>query len=339
MYVARATDRHGACESIGPHPGGGLPGQRRPEMTTRVALGCLLLFSPGHSLTINHFIEQKADPIERKAASMRLQAMIDYVESSNCRRQTLLPYFGQGYPTEPCGMCDHCLAGEPEDLIDLTEPAQMFLSCVVRTREMFGAVHIIKVLRGSWAKKVLELRHDRLSTYGIGREYSTKQWTAMARQFVQQGLLNRDPYHGSLKLTDKGRAVFKDQKVLGVAPEEELAPVRARPEDAEYDQALFALLRAKRKELAEAAGVPPYVIFSDRALADMAAHFPQTDDSFITMYGVGRYKLEKYADHFLPLIRAYCRENDLAERPKRRSRRKRARTRRSAPRDLLLKNG
>jgi ATP-dependent DNA helicase RecQ len=153
-----------------------------------------------------------------------------------------------------------------------------------------------------------------------------KQWTMLAHQFVRQGLLIRDMDHGSLQLTQKADAVlFRGQQVLGLAPEEETAPGKARPEVAEYDQALFDTLRARRKELADAAGVPPYIIFSDRSLADMAAYFPQADEAFYTMYGVGRGKMEKYADHFLPLIRAYCRENDLAERPKPGSDKKRAR--------------
>ncbi|HSG17246.1 MAG TPA: DNA helicase RecQ [Anaerolineae bacterium] len=290
---------------------------------------CLLLFNRSDSLTINRFIDQKEDPIERKAASLRLQAMIEYAETPSCRRQALLPYFDQAYDAESCPMCDNCLAGEQE-LVDLTIPAQMFLSCVKRTGELFGAGHIVKVLRGSREKRVLKFGHDHLSTYGIGGDYSAKQWSAMAGQFVQQGLLNRELDHGSLKLTQKGQAVLKGQKVLGQAPEVEPARVRAQPEEAEYDQVLFELLRTKRKELADAAGVPPYVIFSDRSLADMAAYFPQSDESFLAMHGVGRHKLEKHAEHFLPLIRAYCRENGLAERPKPRASRKRERVRRSA---------
>ena len=286
---------------------------------------CLLLFNYSDTSTINHFIEVKEDEVERRAASLRLQAMVDYAQSSSCRRQALLPYFGQRYTAESCDMCDNCLTGEQEELVDLTVPAQMFLSCVKRTREMFGAGHVIKVLRGSREKKVLKFGHDRLSTYGIGGDYSAKQWSAMAQQFVQQGLLNRDLDHGSLKLTDKGRAVFKDQEVLGVAPEAEPRIIRDRPEEPDYDQGLFDLLRDKRKELAGAAGLPPYIIFSDRSLADMAAYFPHSAASFFTMYGVGRRKVEKYGDHFLPLIRDYCRENDLAERPKPGSDKKRAR--------------
>jgi ATP-dependent DNA helicase RecQ len=277
---------------------------------------CLLLFGFRDKFTIDHFIEEKEDEVERRAASLRLQAMVDYAQSSGCRRQTLLPYFGQRYTAETCAMCDNCMTVEQEDLVDLTEAAQKFLSCVKRTGEIFGATHIVKVLRGSREKKVLKFGHDRLSTYGIGREYSAKQWSAMGQQFVQLGLLSRDMDHGSLKLTEKAYAVFNGQQVLGVAPEADVPAARGRAEAPDYDQALFELLRGKRKTLADEAGVPPYVIFSDRALTDMAAYYPQSADSFFTMYGVGRRKVEKYGAVFLPLIRDYCREKDLVERPK-----------------------
>ncbi len=277
---------------------------------------CLLLFNYGDTYTIRGFIEETTDPAERKAASIRLQGMVDYAQARTCRRRSLLPYFGQEYAADSCEMCDNCLAGEAEDLVDLTVPAQMFLSCVVRTGQMFGAAHIVKVLRGSQAKKVLKLNHDRLSTHGIGGDYSAKQWSMMAQQFIHQGLLQRDPNHGSLKLTGAGRAVLKGQKVMGQAPKTEPARGRARPEVSEYDRPLFELLRAKRKELADAAGVPPYIVFSDRSLAEMATYFPRSEAAFSTMYGVGRHKVEKYAAHFLPLIQAYCQDKDLAERPK-----------------------
>jgi ATP-dependent DNA helicase RecQ len=277
---------------------------------------CLLLFSYSDTYTINRFIEEMTDPAERKAASLRLQGMVDYAESQSCRRRSLLPYFGQEYDPDSCGMCDNCLAGEAEEMVDLTIPAQMFLSCIVRTGEMFGAAHIVKVLRGSREKKVLQFKHDRLSTYGIGGDFSAKEWSAMAQQFVQQGLLNRDLNHGSLRLTGKGRAVLKGQKVMGQAPQVEPARDRVRPEAADYDRALFELLRARRKELADAAGVPPYVVFSDRSLVDMASYFPHSEASFSTMYGVGQRKVQRYAAQFLPLVRAYCREQGLNERPK-----------------------
>jgi ATP-dependent DNA helicase RecQ len=280
--------------------------------------------------TINRFIDEMSDPAERKTASFRLQAMVEYAQSHSCRRKSLLPYFGQAYAAASCAGCDNCMKGDAQELVDLTVPAQKFLSCVVRTGEMFGAAHIAKVLRGSKEKKVLRFKHDRLSTYGIGRDFSARQWSDMAQQFVQQGLLSRDLDHGSLKLTEAGRAVLKGRKVMGQPHEVDRTYGATRPETAEYDRPLFELLRVKRKALADAAGVPPFIVFSDRSLVDMATHFPHSEESFSTMVGIGQRKVEKYATHFLPIIQAYCGEQGLNERPKLGAGRRRSRSGRRA---------
>jgi ATP-dependent DNA helicase RecQ len=273
---------------------------------------CLLLFSYSDVQTINHFINQQA-PSEQKGAAARLQAMIGFAETNVCRRRPLLEYFGENYDADTCDLCDNCLT-EDVELADVTIPAQKFLSCVKRTGEIFGMTHVIDVLRGSQGQGVLQRRHNELSTYGIGTEFSKKQWQHLARQFIQQGLVIQDMEHGSLKLTPKAYAVFKGQQVMGAVQEEKRAA--ERPLLLDHDPVLFAQLRAKRKELADAANVPPYVIFSDRSLVEMAAYFPQSRASFAAMYGVGQAKLEKYADVFLPLIQAYCRANQIAEKPK-----------------------
>ncbi|MCA9935096.1 MAG: DNA helicase RecQ, partial [Anaerolineales bacterium] len=271
---------------------------------------CLLLFSYSDVQTINYFINQQA-PAEQKGAAARLQAMIGFAETTLCRRRPLLEYFGETYDADSCEMCDNCLA-EDEELIDVTIPAQKFLSCVKRTGEIFGMTHIIDVLRGSQSQRVLQRRHNELSTYGIGTEFSKKQWQHLARQFIQQGLMTQDMEHGSLKLTPKAYAVFKGEVVMGTVQEEERRRVEERPLPLDHDAALFAQLRAKRKELADEGSVPPYVIFSDRSLVEMAAYFPQSRANFATIYGVGQAKLEKYADGFLPIIQAHCQANQIA---------------------------
>jgi ATP-dependent DNA helicase RecQ len=225
----------------------------------------------------------------------------------------LLNYFGETYTVDNCDTCDNCTA-EDTDLVDLTIPAQKFLSCVKRTGEMFGASHIIDVLRGSRSKKVLSRRHDRLSTYNIGGEFSKKEWQFLARQFIQQNLLVQDMEFGSLKLTPRAYAVFKGEKVQGRLPDR--APAHAPAQMAPHDTALFHLLREKRKALADAQNVPPYVIFSDRTLVEMAIYFPQSKASFGQLYGVGATKLERYAAEFLPIVGAYCREKGIAEKRK-----------------------
>ncbi|MCB0314077.1 MAG: HRDC domain-containing protein, partial [Calditrichaeota bacterium] len=219
---------------------------------------------------------------------------------------------------ERCGMCDNCLS-EKQEKIDITVPAQKFLSCVFRTGQRFGAAHIIDVLRGSRNQKVQQFSHDRLTTYGIGKEFSKKQWSHLSRQLVRQGLLEKEPAYGGLKLTQRAGEVFAGRaKVFGTIQEEPLAPARAET-PANYDAALFELLREKRKALADAANVPPYVIFSDKSLIDMASFFPQSAARFSDMHGVGQVKLERYGAGFLEIIRNYCREHNLSEVPASRS--------------------
>ncbi len=227
-----------------------------------------------------------------------------------CRRKPLLGYFGEAYEAESCGKCDNCLS-EGVELVDLTIPAQKFLSCVVRTGEMFGASYIIDILRGSRAKRILSNGHDQLSTYDIGREYSKRQWQHLARQFVRQGILIQDPEHGGLRLSVAGRSVLQGETFQGEEPpKERIYRVNTGPQD-EYDRALFALLREKRTELASEQSVPPYVIFSDRALAGMATIYPTAADQFTSISGIGRHKLENYGETFMAIIRAYVNENDI----------------------------
>ncbi len=275
---------------------------------------CLLLFSYGDIDTIQYLIQQGAAS-ERDDRRKRLTALVDWATSADCRRIGLLGYFGEKYEADNCQMCDNCLI-EATEKVDLTVPAQKFLSCVSRTGEIFGISHIIDVLRGSRAKKVLRLRHEKLPTYAIGEEYSTEQWKLLAGQFVQKDLLTRDIKHGSIKLTSKGRAVLKGEQVWGIPVETQVHRHTHPDEIGEYDSVLFEQLRTKRKELADADGVPPYVIFSDRTLKEMATYFPQSTESFETMHGIGQMKVEKYADSFLPIICTYCQQYELSEKPK-----------------------
>ncbi|MDE2756848.1 MAG: DNA helicase RecQ [Acidobacteriota bacterium] len=293
---------------------------------------CLLLFSYGDVDTIQYFIRQGAES-ERKGRQKRLRSMVDWATSGECRRRELLAYFGEAYESENCRACDNCLKRE-EEQVDLTLPAQKFLSCMVRTHQVFGIGHIIDVLRGSRARKVTRQRHDRLSTYGIGKEYSAEQWKLLAQQLMQQKLIARDMEHGSVKLTERGWAVLKGEEVRGAPVETGEKPTgRAVPADevAGYDHQLFELLRTKRKELADTAGVPPYVIFSDRTLQEMAAYFPHSTESLERLHGIGQVKVARYADTFLPIIAAYCREKGLKENPKA-ARRSRSVSRGSNPR-------
>lgn len=272
---------------------------------------CQLLYSRGDVYTIRRFIDNGAAG-ESQGRLARLEAIVKWAESSDCRRRLLLGYFGEAYTEESCELCDSCLRDE-NDLEDLTVAAQKFLSCVVRVQQMFGTNHVINVLRGSRAKAVLQRGHDKLSTYNIGTEYSTEQWKHLAQQFVQQDLLTQDMQYSTLQLTEKGHQVLRGElEVRGTLSQ--IAQPASAAELAEYDTGLFHLLRDHRKQLADAANVPPYVIFPDRTLQEMSTYFPQSHDSLSRIHGVGQAKMERYADEFLPVIQAYCGANGLEER-------------------------
>jgi len=273
---------------------------------------CLLL-SGADDVRTHNYLADKGAPDQRGAAAARLQAMIAFAETDGCRRRPLLAYFGEIDIPDTCGRCDNCLA-DPGERIDLTTVAQKFLSCIARTKQLFGASYIADILRGSRRKEILERGHDRLSTYAIGLEYSRKQWQQLARQFVGSGLLRQDMDHGSLILTDHGRAVLRGEAYMGTPPTIERAVGRAIAHD--YDETLFEQLRVVRLDLARREDVPAFVVFSDATLREMAIYYPQTRESLGRMQGVGAIKLERYGDNFLPVIRDYCRERGLAERPK-----------------------
>lgn len=283
---------------------------------------CLLLFSQQDVGTIHYFINQGAES-ERAGALARLEALLRYVDAGDCRRRPLLAYFGEPFADASCGMCDNCRAAErvaervetgqpPPAGEDVTLLAQKFLSCVLRTGQMFGIEQIIKVLRGSREKGVLARGHDRLSTYGIGQEIAADTWRRLAHAFLDHALLSQDATHGSLRLTETGRRVLKGEPFLLslAAP----AAVTAVAGAGGHDALLFEKLRALRKQCADEAGIPPYVVFSDRSLTEMATYYPHTPHSFVQIHGVGRRKLESYGQAFLAVIHQHCAEHNLQER-------------------------
>ena len=281
---------------------------------------CLLLFSYSDIAKINYFINQKS-PEEQRVARAHLDSLLHFVESTDCRRIPLMDYFGETYRDDSCEMCDNCM-NEDLEKQDLTILAQKFLSCIVRTGEMFGSNHLIDVLRGSKAQKVLKHRHDHLSTYGIGRDLSKRQWIRLSRQLIHEGYVSQDPEYGSLKLASPAADILKgNKKIFGSVGEKRVSKSGGRSgsaikQDLEYDETLFELLRKKRKTLADGEQLPPYAIFPDATLMEMAAYFPQSKETLLHIYGVGAAKLDKYGSRFLKLIRDYCGEYDIKERPK-----------------------
>ena len=289
---------------------------------------CLLLFSYADVQKVKYFINQK-QPHEKRVANLHLSALLRFAEAEDCRRIPLLTYFGEGYSVKNCNMCDNCRSDKKER-VDVTLVAQKYLSCIKRTGEKFGAHHIIDVLRGSNSQKILKFGHHKVSTYGIGKEYSKKQWFQLSRQFLHKGLIVQDPEFGSLKLTDQAWNVLKNKhRVLGRLKEdpadEPFTEKSVKKGFLDYDRKLFERLRKKRKELADATRVPPYVIFSDNTLIEMSINLPLNRDSFLDIHGVGLVKYERYGEHFMEIICRYCREYHIKPRTKRSSRSARSR--------------
>ncbi len=279
---------------------------------------CLLLYSYSDAAKVRYFIREKEGQ-ERIVATQHLDAIVHYAEDEiSCRRKPLLAYFGEKYTAENCETCDNCTT-DASELDDITIPAQKFLSCVKRTGERFGAGHVVDVLRGSKNKKVLQYGHEKLSTYGIGDELTQKQWMHLARQLVQMDYLNQDGEYRVLSLTPQAMDVLRERTpIMGKLKEAERPSRRRKGQDdlSDYDKDLFALLRQRRKNLADEAGVPPYVIFSDKTLVEMSVYYPQSKESLLTISGVGQAKLRRYGEIFLDEIQAYSLEKGVGEKKK-----------------------
>ncbi|MBT8446069.1 MAG: DNA helicase RecQ [Gammaproteobacteria bacterium] len=245
--------------------------------------------------------ESDADEAHKRIERGKLDALLGWCETVDCRRQPLLTYFGEtGH--EPCGNCDNCL--EPPAMRDGREDAQKLLSCVYRTGQRFGAGHVIDVLRGADTDKVRQHGHDSLSTFGIGSARSANQWRTTLRQLMARGAVNADAERfGALVLTADARPILRGE--IDVPLREDVAEVRSKRRSEvseqidEGDRELWERLRACRKRLADEQGVPPYVIFHDRTLRDMLARRPGTLMDLLEVSGVGQAKLERYGAAFL----------------------------------------
>jgi ATP-dependent DNA helicase RecQ len=276
---------------------------------------CLLLFSYADISKINYFIDQKEDERERLSAKVHLEAMIKYAETEICRRHPLINYFGEVYKVDDCAMCDNCLAEEDDnDKTDVTVYAQKLLSTLKRTGEVFGLNYIIDVLLGSDTDRILSNNHHKLTVFGVGKELSKKQWQTLAHQLIRKEIVIRDNDYGSLKLSQSASDVlFSNRKVFGVIKDVEVKKKKLKSVGIEYDQKLFELLRVKRKQIADQKGIPPFVIFADSSLIQMVTDFPQTENEFLRIGGVGVKKLESYGATFLSIIKNYIKNNDVKQ--------------------------
>ena len=270
-----------------------------------------LAYGLGDVVSMRQMLDSGDALEERKRVErQKLDALLGYCESTTCRHQAVLRYFGETHPGD-CGQCDNCLS--PVDTWDGTKAAQMALSCVYRSGQRFGAVHLIDVLLGRATDKVEQFRHHALSTFGIGAELSQQQWSSVYRQLVAGGYLQADMQaYGGLRLTEIARPVLKGEAQVWLRRDAEAVKTRiskaersARVREAfagANDDPLWQILKAKRLELAREQGVPPYVIFHDSTLLEILNRRPASLDELATVSGVGQAKLVRYGDAFLQVI-------------------------------------
>ncbi len=272
----------------------------------------LLLFGYGDIQVARGLIDKSTNPEHRRIELHKLNAMIGFAEALGCRRRVLLGYFGE-QPERDCGNCDICL--NPPEMIDITEDSRKALSCVYRVGQRFGAGHVIAVLRGSSGERIVRLGHDRLSTYGIGANLGQDYWGSIIRHLVHRGYLSQDVGDYSvLRLTEASWPLLRGEQRLDMArprTRAEQAGKREKaprlPDGVVADDELFDRLRRLRKELAERSGVPPFVIFHDRTLAEMAGRQPLTESQLLSISGVGEAKCQRYGPAFLEAIASHRR--------------------------------
>jgi ATP-dependent DNA helicase RecQ len=274
---------------------------------------CVLFLGGGDASKQRFFIRQIENDEERAQAERLLRQMLDFAATPLCRRAHLLRYFGEEQVAEHCGNCDNCL--QPVEQIDGTLLAAKLLSCIYRVRDhrgfSTGAQHVIDVLRGERTEKVLSWGHERLSTFGIGKEYGKDQWTAVLSELMRTGCVEEGE-HRTVVLTNEGRQALKERRTFLFAMPRAIERKKGRHRKAAAtndvavgDEGLFDRLRALRKKLADEQGVPPYVVFSDATLRDMVAVQPSTLAAFRQIGGVGDVKLTRYGEVFLQAISSY----------------------------------
>ncbi|MDT3698921.1 MAG: DNA helicase RecQ [Thermincola sp.] len=265
---------------------------------------CVLLFNPQDIMLQKFLIEQSVSSPERQAGEYKkLQIMIDYCHTSGCLREYILNYFGEAGHLNYCGNCSNC--NDRGELHDITLEAQKIFSCVKRMNERFGSAMVADVLKGSQNKKVMQFGFDRLSTYGLMREYTIKEIKDLINVLIAEGYMHStEGQYPVVKIQTKAIKVLKGE-------EQVWQRVQRKEVQTKEDESLFESLRALRKEIALAENVPPYVVFPDTALREMCQFLPTERQSMLAIKGVGEVKFQNYGERFLAVIREYVNEHDL----------------------------
>jgi ATP-dependent DNA helicase RecQ len=276
---------------------------------------CLLLYSPG-DLQLWRTMQQELPPEALEGAMQLLKGIEQYCTGVACRHRSLLEYFGEAHGGANCQACDVCL-DEVELVPDALITAQKILSCVARLQQSFGGDYTAQVLSGSREQRILDRGHDRLSTYGLLKDHDKRNIRDWIEQLVGQGCLAKTGDYDVLQLTDDGWGVMRGEHTPRLLkPVDRKRPKResktARDSWDGVDRGLFDVLRALRREKAVEHGVPPYVIFSDVTLRDLARRRPSTYDKLLEVHGIGEKKREQFGHDFLMAVIAYCDEHGVA---------------------------
>jgi ATP-dependent DNA helicase RecQ len=275
---------------------------------------CVLFYSYADTIKQQYFIRQIENEAERKNAYRKLEQMVEYCELATCRRHYLLSYFGEDYQQEQCDGCDICLS--PKEEIDATIISQKIISAIIRTGQRFGTNYIIDVLQGEKNKKIIERDHHNLSVYGIVDDFSKEELRRIISQLLSRKLIVKsgDEYP-ILELSPRGNEFLKKREKIRLPKFKSIAKL-SQPSDefeAGYDRELFEKLRLWRKKIADEKRIPPYVVFDDLALRQMAFYLPQSEENFSRISGVGDEKLKQYGKIFTEIIQTYAKEYNLSE--------------------------
>ncbi|MBL9185868.1 MAG: DNA helicase RecQ [Opitutaceae bacterium] len=278
---------------------------------------CLLLFSAGDIAKQTHFLDEITNPQEQQIARAQLRKIVHYAENSSCRRAELLEYFGETFPLDNCGACDNC--AEPRETYDGTLVAQKFLSCVYRiaqnSRFSVGMNHITEVLTGADTEKIRRWGHDRLTTYGIGKDLGRSAWAAVGRELMRLGYLAvAEGEFATLELTEAGMNVLRTRQPITLTKPMDLPKAKSRTParregDIACDEILFERLRALRKKLADERRVPAYIVFGDTTLRAMAHHYPASCAEMEGIPGLGEKKRAEFGEIFASEIAEYLKTN------------------------------
>ncbi|HDF2343962.1 TPA: ATP-dependent DNA helicase RecQ [Morganella morganii] len=271
-----------------------------------VSAEAVLFYDPADMAWLRRCLDEKPSGPQKDIEQHKLNAMGAFAQAQTCRRLVLLNYFGESRQT-PCGNCDICL--DPPKQYDGLVEAQQALSCIYRAGQRFGLGYVVDVLRGSNNQRIREYGHDKLAVYGIGKDKSQEHWVSVLRQLIHLGLITQNiANYSALQLTESARPVLRGEVPLQLAVPriQNIKPRQtARSYGGNYDKKLFAKLRKLRKSIADEENIPPFVVFNDATLIEMAEQCPVRANDLLLINGVGERKLERFGDAFMALIREH----------------------------------